>query len=878
MADDVLNYDDIKPREVVRPPLEYTKIPEYVKSEIDDICKPRKILHTKHCRDDPTVFAYHLLGIRPYSYQYMFFEHIRKGNKRIVMCTGRQCLCEDEYVYTPNGIKKVGDVREGDLILGGVVRDLFMKQADIYEVHICNGIKIKASAEHPFFTDKGWMTAKQLSEVKRPKPKIMFHHAEDFSFGVKQANQEDGKFLGYMMSDGYYAPKQSPKFTNNNELFLKETEAYVAKKWGLRCNRRKKGNGYDVHFVRSHGTSEANPIDLYLKSLNIYPSKDTFGDIVRFDKQGLIGFIQGYFNGNGYLSKIENKRAKERYEMGLAIGLSRNQAYEMQYILWRLGVLSYVKSEWMKTSTAPFYRVCVNGSVSMLKMIKMLDWVKYPQKFIEAVNKIRIPNGRFERYHYENDGVWMTFKAKKIGRGKVIGWKTEGNNEIVSYCGMRTHNSGKSLSLALIALWASYYNTRPSGIHQNTKVIIISKSEGQAKKLMREIKKLIELGDRKFAIRTKGACKDVLSKELADNQPQTSTQITFRNGCTINSLSPTDSARGSSADILIEDELGFIEEDLHYDVFEPMIAATKGSNLIASTPNGVNGVFYKIFDPLNEKKENPYKRIWIPWWYVEDPEQRELIEQKKEVWTAEGKMRNFQQEYEALFTVAEENFFDSQKVDEAVDRDMPEVMEWKSEPCSIGVDYGWKRSKTAITVVSRDKGGVVRVRLHYAYPNDGSDVNVLEDVRDLKKRFDVKHIVVDSCAEGYLTNQKMINLGWPVTLYNFRTDQAAGERNRGYNILRANMYQGKVKLSNNREMIVELKTLLEIKKMINVSIKAASGCNDDRADSLCMAVYPFLAEDEDDDDIIATQIVGRDSDDETQHPRYDKEWASMTGS
>ncbi len=512
-------------------------------------------------------------------------------------------------------------------------------------------------------------------------------------------------------------------------------------------------------------------------------------------------------------------------------------------------------------------------------MSNVLTYTTYPKALSKDLNQICKPRKSLFTKHCRDDPTVFAYHLLGIIPylyQYLLLEKVKGKKKRIALISSR--QLGKTLILAVVALWAAYYNTMPSGLHQETKVIIISKSENQAKKIIYEIKNLINLGDKKFAIRSREYRKDVLSKELAEGQPQTSTQITFNNGSTIKSLSPTDGARGFTADLLIIDEFAYIEEDLFYDVFEPTTSAVDGMIIMASTPSGCQGLGYKIFDPYNERKSNPYARLWIPWWYCENPIQKALIEEKKEQWIEEGKIRNFQQEYEAKFTVSETSFFDATKIDDAVDRDMAEVMEWHSEPCSLGLDYGWKSARTAMTIPSLGSDGIIRVRMTHAYPTDGSDVNLFDDVGKLKERFNIVHIIPDDCSMGYLTNQKMVNKGWPVTLYNFRTDQNAAERNRGYYMLRTAINTGKVRLSNNPEMIKELKMLLEIRKTVNVSIKAPPGQRDDLADSLCMACYPFLIDNDGDGPSIAPLVYEpTEKEKRMRHPRFDMDWFALTG-
>lgn len=78
----------------------------------------------------------------------------------------------------------------------------------------------------------------------------------------------------------------------------------------------------------------------------------------------------------------------------------------------------------------------------------------------------------------------------------------------------------------------------------------------------------------------------------------TQTIIEFDNGSEIHCL-PTgrngNKIRGFSADMIIIDEAAFIEDKIYEDILEPMIWATQGRLVLASTPWGESGYFYEKF-------------------------------------------------------------------------------------------------------------------------------------------------------------------------------------------------------------------------------------------------------------------------------------------
>jgi len=199
-----------------------------------------------------------------------------------------------------------------------------------------------------------------------------------------------------------------------------------------------------------------------------------------------------------------------------------------------------------------------------------------------------------------------------------------------------------------------------------------------------------------------------------------------------------------------------------------------------------------------------------------------------------------------FFTIDKEAFFEDQDVESGVDRNIVQSYE-SNHRCSIGVDYGAVSAATVISVVAETKQGV---RLIFQYAKPGLDLNLLSDknwehsFQNLKKRYpNTVHIVTDDCAAGMQTNQWLENEGYPLHRFNFRSDQSLGDRNRGYYMFRGKLKLGKIKYPEIRELLSEMKSLQEIKMDVNLRIKAPRNYSDDRIDSLMIACYPFLIDD-----------------------------------
>lgn len=349
-----------------------------------------------------------------------------------------KCLNSQEFLYTPSGIKIVSEISSGQESLGGRVTNNGCFQDDIYEITFQNGIKIKCNKEHPFYSknykqqnDKyaQFVPLNQLREGQY----VYFESPQSFLLETKEISH--AMLLGYLCSDGTISsPKQSIKFTNNNIVFLKQVENLARDGFGIISKWRNKRKGYDLFLTKDR--NEKNPIRKYINFLKI--TNNSYGDIVNGNEDSLTNFVRGFFNGDGYLLIRRRKNGFGKLpsiEVGFCIGNSRRKAYEFQYILWKLGVYSFIVPEMMKNSKSKFYRVKVN-SWSAFDIIRKLDWTKYPDKFKKAIEYLSL-----NPYKREKNRNWISVKKiKYCGKGLVSKISTD-TGQIISYCGMKTHNT-----------------------------------------------------------------------------------------------------------------------------------------------------------------------------------------------------------------------------------------------------------------------------------------------------------------------------------------------------------------------------------------------------------------------------------------------------
>lgn len=83
-----------------------------------------------------------------------------------------ECFAGETLVSTPDGQKRIADVRAGDLVFSAcglsTVKSVFSKKSiDIYNVRLSDGTKFECTGDHPIFTENGWTAARAMGVGSR---------------------------------------------------------------------------------------------------------------------------------------------------------------------------------------------------------------------------------------------------------------------------------------------------------------------------------------------------------------------------------------------------------------------------------------------------------------------------------------------------------------------------------------------------------------------------------------------------------------------------------------------------------------------------------------------------------------------------------------
>jgi hypothetical protein len=186
---------------------------------------------------------------------------------------------------------------------------------------------------------------------------------------------------------------------------------------------------------------------------------------------------------------------------------------------------------------------------------------------------------------------------------------------------------GKTTMMTIYALWIACFNN-------DQRILIVANKEGTALEIMSRIRMAYE---------------ELPNWLKPGVKEYGKTSVTLANGTRIGISTTTGTAaRGQSVNVLILDELAFIEPHLVDDFWKsvyPIVSSSKKSKIfIASTANGTDNLFYKIYSGA-EQGENGWASDKILWNEVPDRDEK----WKQQTISSIGSREAFEQEFNCEF-------------------------------------------------------------------------------------------------------------------------------------------------------------------------------------------------------------------------------------
>jgi len=458
--------------------------------------------------------------------------------------------------------------------------------------------------------------------------------------------------------------------------------------------------------------------------------------------------------------------------------------------------------------------------------------------------------------------AWQVYYLVKIQKAMDSGNTDKAEDLIREFLALTSRQIGKSTAIAVFSNWVCVFNKYPGTLSENTSVLIASASDVQAKKLLYEMKKWMKIGDR-FMQRTykddsdKAAFgEEFFSKLLDDGEPNNTTTITFRpydeekhgfllkgslSGSTIKSYPPTSSVLGETASVVIIDEAGKtdkISDQFFYDYLYPTGNSTNAVRIYVSTPWVSSGFFYRMVDPDNFYSDTPADVVvfTIDAIRIEAPDYYKVVMKTVNQMNKDGKTDEVQRAYYCRFVKGEKAYFKPEKIFNMF-TDTYTPLESTKDLCDLGVDFGGQTTSKTVLTISKSNEQEEVIRLYKRIYEVGKDNNLIEDIEELKTRFNIQRIIPDECPQGDYLIRQMVDKGWEVQPMNFRS-----EKIKKYGAFRSMLNKGMIKSFIDEDLKTEMLAMEIMSGRRQSIIQHAPGYSDDEIDSFILSAYFFLVE------------------------------------
>ncbi len=275
-------------------------------------------------------------------------EYFRIPRNVLTICLGK-CVTADTRVLNAatGAYAPITQMRPGASVLGldgwanriaGVTAFMPQGRKPVFELRTRAGMRIKATANHPFRTYDGWTPLESLREGSR-----IAVPRELPVFGSTALPDWEATLLGLMISEGQCStPGHSPTFTSNDAVLV-SLLARSVEAGGLGCVTAKPHHGFRiVNHARRGGTPEVNRATRWLRSHDLAvtaESKFVPPCVFTAPRAAVKLFLQALFSGDGGAYRSGDSFYIEYYSK------SRRLIEDVRHLLLRFGVFSVMRQK-----------------------------------------------------------------------------------------------------------------------------------------------------------------------------------------------------------------------------------------------------------------------------------------------------------------------------------------------------------------------------------------------------------------------------------------------------------------------------------------------------------------------------------------------------
>ena len=284
-------------------------------------------------------------------------EYFRIPRNVLTICLGKCVTADTRVVDAETGaLVSIADMREGMSTIGldgwktrraGVSAFIPQGPKPVFELRTRAGLRIKASANHPFRQLHGWTALEKL----RPGDRIAAAR-EVPVFGTTPLPDWEASLLGLMISEGQCCtPGHSPTFTSSDPVLVALLVRSV-QAGNLGCVTPKPHHGFRiVNHAGRGGIPETNRATLWLQKHGLAVNAgDKFvpRPVFTAPKAAVRLFLQALFSGDGGVYHGNGSSFVEYYSK------SRRLVEDVRHLLLRFGVFSLIRHKKTAIGTDAF--------------------------------------------------------------------------------------------------------------------------------------------------------------------------------------------------------------------------------------------------------------------------------------------------------------------------------------------------------------------------------------------------------------------------------------------------------------------------------------------------------------------------------------------
>jgi len=625
-------------------------------AEFDYSDNPNWIQNLNKCRSNILYFAENFffiinldkgkMLIELHKYQKRILKTLR-DNRFVIMLSSRQsgkALALDTPIPSPTGWRTMGDLKDGDIVydMHGrpcavvQVHDI-MHNRDCYEVEFDNGEKIVADGEHLWFTqtrrdriagsDGSVRSTVEIKDTlnaggKREEPN---HRIPTVISGVTGEHRDlpiDPYVLGMWLGDGCADTSTITvgKRDVNDLIDILKTQCKQFDKLVL---HEYKDGVYSLRITVKEKV-KSNSLNTLLRSTNLLGNKHIPPEYLLASREQRLELLRGLIDSDGYID-----------DRGNANFYNTNQGLVLQT---------------KKLVESLGYKVTYKTYIPKLNGVECKESGVLCFKPIEYVCKLAFKRNRIKCREFINDtslrSQWHYIKSVKKVESVPVRCITVDSPGNLYLCGNQYIPTHNTTIMTIYALWIACFQ-------EDQRILVVANKELTAINIFKRIRMAYE------------QLPNYLKPGVIEYGK---TSMTLANGSSIGiSTTSSDAGRGDSCNVLILDELAFIDNHMVTEFWRsvyPIISSSQKSKIfIASTPNGSDNLFYDLYKGA-EKNNNGWTGERVDWWEVPGRDEDWKANTIKSLGSSEA----FSQEFCNVFlktgeSVVDESLFEKLKED-----------------------------------------------------------------------------------------------------------------------------------------------------------------------------------------------------------------------